>query len=187
MQMPRFLLSVCAIAFTALAPTLASAQYQWIDENGRMVFSDRPPPSSISPSMVKVVPAKVVPKVVEKSAESDAKADAKAETKSTNPLASQVVAAAVPKSTADKELEAKKKAQEAEAASKKQKADAERQAKLASACGETSSGIRTIESGVRMSTTNKAGEREYMSDEAKAARLADLKKDFADNCNAKPR
>jgi hypothetical protein len=180
MNMTRVLSAVLLVAAGVIAPGLAMAQYQWVDDNGRMVFSDRPPPASVAPSKVKVIPVKAPTKPAEKAAEVDAK-----------PLANQVAtnspSPAAPKSTADKDLEAKKRALDAEEAAKKQKAEAERQTKMAAACTDTSSGIRSLESGTRIATTNVKGEREFLGDEEKSKRLNDLKKDFAENCATKAR
>jgi len=40
------------LAFVCMVPLLAAAQWQWIDKDGRKVFSDRPPPSDIAPNRI---------------------------------------------------------------------------------------------------------------------------------------
>ncbi len=176
MKINRLALVISLAWFSAFAPSAAFAQYQWLDDNGRMVFSDRPPPASVTPNKVKAVPLKVVSKMPEKAPEADSKSPA---------LAAQVVGAAAPKSLADKDLEAKKRNQDLDEAAKKQKADAERQAKLATACADATTNIKTLESGMRVARVGKNGEREFMSDDDKTKRVADLKKEFADNCAGK--
>ncbi|MFN9775739.1 MAG: DUF4124 domain-containing protein, partial [Burkholderiales bacterium] len=55
----RHLLPLLLVALAA-APH-ASAQYQWRDANGRMVYSDMPPPASVPPSAVQRAPARQTP------------------------------------------------------------------------------------------------------------------------------
>jgi hypothetical protein len=176
--------SKSVFALTLLcASNIAAAQWQWKDDNGRMVYSDRPPPTNISPSQMVKAPA---PKPV-------AKPDAKGDAAKNDPVA--VAAAnlkaglpaqpAAKQSIADKDLESKKKALEAEQAEKKRATDSERDARNMAACEDTRASIRTMDSGVRVSQTKANGEREYMSDEARAKKTADLKRDLADNCAKK--
>jgi hypothetical protein len=185
MKLTQLFCSVSLVGCALFGPSLACAQYQWIDENGRMVFSDRPPPAAVNAAKVKATPVKVAAKPAEKSADpADGKTPAAGAAPNAN-LASQVVVPSAPKSLADKELESKKKALEAEEAAKKQKTDAERQAKLASACNETSGVIKGLETGGRASKFNAKGEREFISDEDRPKHIAALKKEFADNCSPK--
>ncbi len=176
--------SKSVFALTLLcASNIAAAQWQWKDDNGRMVYSDRPPPTNISPAQMVKAPA---PKPV-------AKPDAKGDAAKNDPvaLAAANLKAGLPAQTAakptvaDKDLESKKKALEAEQADKKRAVDSERDARNAAACEDTKASVRTLESGVRVSTTKQNGEREYMTDEARAKRLNDLKRDIADNCSKK--
>jgi membrane protein involved in colicin uptake len=69
----------------------------------------------------------------------------------------------------DKELEEKKKQAEAAEAAKK-KADQERVAKIrAENCERAKKAKASLDSGVRIATTNAKGERDYMTDAARAA------------------
>lgn len=164
------LASVCTTSF---------GQYQWKDDNGRMVYSDRPPPTSVLPSqMVKVPAPKPTVKAVEKSGEKSADAG--------SPLKVADAKSALPiKSLADKDLESKKKAQEADQANTKKLADGERESRNNAACEDTRASLRTIESGVKVSRMNEKGEREVMSDDEKSKRTAALKKDLGEHCKAK--
>lgn len=178
---------VLATSFAlALVPSVAQAQYQWKDDNGNMVYSDRPPPASVKPAQVVRAPA---PKVVTKE---DASKDAAAAGKqaATDPVAAAAarlkagtaVASNAAPSVADKDLESKKKALEAEQADKKRQADTEREARNKAACDDNRASVRTLESGMRVATTNAKGEREFLSDEQRTKRLADLKKELSTNC-----
>jgi hypothetical protein len=176
--------SKSVFALTLLcAANIAAAQWQWKDDNGRMVYSDRPPPTNISPSQMVKAPA---PKPI-------AKPDAKGDAAKNDPVAlaaanlkAGLPAPAAAKPTlADKDLESKKKALDAEQADKKRATDAERDARNAAACEDTKASVRTLESGMRVSQTNAKGEREYLSEEARAKKIGDLKRDLTENCAKK--
>ncbi len=155
------LLAVAGVAFAI--PALA--QWQWIDKDGRKVYSDRLPPADIPeksilkrPPGARVVAAPVAP---EDSATTPATAA---------PAAANKSAANAPKlSGKDAQLEAKKKQADEEEAAKK-KADEEKLAAVkADTCERAKKGLSSIQSGSRVITTNAKGEREVMDDAAKAA------------------
>jgi len=149
------------LLFSALSSVcvVASAQWQWIDKDGHKVFSDRAPPAD--------VPDK---NVIKRPAGRNILAPADA-------AASADTAAAVPTlpanggkaSGVDKELEEKKK-QTADAEAAKRKAEEERvtKAKIEN-CARAKQAKASFDSGVRISRTNAAGEREIMDDAARAA------------------
>lgn len=171
----------------ALIPSIAQAQYQWKDDSGNMVYSDRPPPASIKPSQVVRAPA---PKVIVK--EDASKDAASAKQAANDPVAAAAarlragttIASNAPQSVADKDLESKKKAIEAEQADKKRQVDAERESRNRAACDDSRASVRTLESGMRVATTNAKGEREFLTDDQRNKRLADLKRDLATNCKS---
>jgi len=132
----------------------ASAQWQWVDKDGRKVFSDRPPPED--------VPAKSILKQPQGAA---------------RPALAPSVAAApasatlpnVPRPTGkDSELEAKKSAAEAaEAAQKKAEADRANKAR-AENCNRAQQAKATLNSGQLLSHTNAQGERAFMDEGTRA-------------------
>ena len=144
----------------------ASAQWQWVEKDGRKIFSDRPPPSEIAekdilkrpPGAAKAATA-LAPVVQALQAASGAK-----------PPAAPASRASAPKlSGKDAELEAKKKKAEDEEAVKK-KADAEKTAKAkAENCERAKTGLATLQSGVRMAAVNAQGEREVFDDAKRAS------------------
>ena len=148
MKFVHWLLLGCVVAM----PLSASAQWQWLDKNGKKVFSDQaPPPAARSTAN---------PNVDAPPAEGAADAPSGAPAK----------AAAAPKPTGvDKELEEKTKKAEAEAKAK-QAAEA---AKVAQAKAENCTRARqakaTVDSGRRIARVNAQGEREIMDDTARAA------------------
>ena len=147
----------------------AMAQWQWIDKDGRRVFSDRAPPPDIPGKSILKQPGGTLARGVPAASASAAveglakPASASADT-SGEPL--------VPKlSAVDKDLaERKKQAEAAEAA--KTKAEVERLAKLkAENCDKARANKALMESGVRLSLTNAKGEREVVDDAVRSAEV----------------
>ncbi len=165
----KLIQTLLVLALTGLSFT-ASAQWQWLDKDGRKVYSDRAPPSDIQEKNILKRPGNYKAPVAPA-----ADAAAEADNAASAPVAGQ--AAALPASGAkpagglDKELEAKKKQlKEAEAA--KRKADEERIAKAQiENCARAKQAKTTFESGVRIGRTNAAGEKEFMDDASRAAEL----------------
>jgi hypothetical protein len=165
----KLIQTLLVVALTGLSFT-ASAQWQWLDKDGRKVYSDRAPPSDIQEKNILKRPGNYKAPVAPA-----ADAAAEADNAASAPVAGQ--AAALPASGAkpagglDKELEAKKKQlKEAEAA--KRKADEERIAKAQiENCARAKQAKTTFESGVRIGRTNAAGEKEFMDDASRAAEL----------------
>ena len=142
----------------------ALAQWQWLDKDGRKVFSDRPPPPEIPQKNILKEPGFKVP-----SAQQGVVADTPI------PAASApAVKASMPRlSGKDAELESRKKQADALEESKKQ-AEADNLAKArADNCERVKRGQAALKSGVRIALTNAKGEREFMDD---AARLTETKR-----------
>jgi hypothetical protein len=144
----------------------AFAQWQWIDKDGRKVFSDRAPSPDVPEKSIIKRPAGAPKNAVPATAETAAAKDVPA------PGASPLPAASSPKvSGVDKELEARKK-QAADAEAAKLKAEQDRQAKArAENCARVKQAKEAYDSGVRISRTNAAGEREVLDDAARATEL----------------
>ncbi len=150
-----------ALCLYALA---ASAQWQWMDKDGRKVFSDRPPPSDIPEKSILKRPG----------------GRGSAATPAVAPAAAPGAAAAP--AGVDKSLqERKKQAEDAEAA--KRKADEERNARaMADTCSRAQQAKTGLDSGARMARTNEKGEREFMDEAARAAEGERLQGIINENC-----
>ena len=139
----------------------AQAQWQWIEKDGRKVYSDRPPPADVLEKNILKRPGGV------KAAQSAAVVGAADPALAAASAASAAAAPAgnVPKlSSVDKELEEKKK-RTADAETAKRKAEEERVAKVkADNCSRAKQAKATLDSGVRIARTNAKGEREVMED-----------------------
>jgi len=158
-------LFIAALATTCMG---AFAQWQWVDKDGRKVYSDRAPPADILDKNILKRPM---------GRSQAGPTEVGAASASAEPTSASAVPA-VPASAAgsnvsplDKEIETKKKlAAEAEVARKK--AEVERIAKAEiESCALAKQAKASLDSGVRISRTNAAGEREVMDDAARANEL----------------
>ncbi|HXE22536.1 MAG TPA: DUF4124 domain-containing protein [Rhodoferax sp.] len=143
----------------------AMAQWQWVDKDGHKVFSDRAPPADIPQKNILMQPA------------------AGALPASPPAVAANAPALAPKVNGKDKELDEKKK-QADEAAAAKKKAEEEKVARAkADNCTRARQEKTTLDSGVRIATTNAAGEREVMDDAARAAETQRVQAIIESNCN----
>lgn len=154
----------------------AAAQWQWIEKDGRKVFSDRPPPMD--------VPAKSI--LQQPGGAPAARSVSQPEASSTDYAAPAVTAskpAGKPVATGkDKELEEKKAAAEAAEAAKK-KADEERVARAkADNCARARRAKSTLESGVLMKQTDAKGERVIMDEASRTAEIKRTNDIIASDC-----
>lgn len=151
----------------------AMAQWQWLDKDGRRVFSDRPPPADIPEKSILKRPGNVaMAPVMQDAAPVDGQASAPAK--------------AAPVPSGDKELEAKKKQiekQTADAEAAKRKAEEDRVAKArAENCARAKEAMNNFNSGLRISRTNASGEREILDDAARASERARVQTVIDSDC-----
>jgi len=175
MKFVHWLVLGCVVAL----PLSASAQWQWVDKNGKKVFSDQAPPPDVHEKNIlrRVGPPPAArstanPNVDAPPAEgTPAEATAPAKT------------AGTPKPTGvDKELEEKTKKAEAEAKAK-EAAEAAKVAKAkADNCALARQGKATVDSGMRIAKVNSQGEREIMDDAARAAEQKRLQTVINSDC-----
>ncbi len=153
----------------------ATAQWQWIDKDGRKVFSDRPPTADIKDKDILKQPGGRgrVP----------ASATTTEGSEATAPAGAAVAKVNAPKiSGKDAELQARKKKLEAEEAVKK-KADEEKLALgQADNCERVKKGLASLQSGVRISTVDAKGEREFMDDNTRATESKRLQTIIDSDC-----
>lgn len=154
------------------ASTVAMAQWQWIDPTGRKVFSDTPPPAGTpEKNILKQPGVRPVPSPL-------TQADA--------PAASSPAAVAPKPAAKDEELEARRRQAEA-AEEAKRKADEARIAKQrADNCERAKRARATLDSGVRIATTNAQGEREIMDDKARNAETQRINQVIQQECGPLP-
>ncbi|MEG2048548.1 MAG: DUF4124 domain-containing protein [Comamonas sp.] len=153
--------------WSALSCT-AHAQWQWLDDSDRKVFSDRPPPPS--------VPAQ---KVLHKPAGAGVTQTTAATTTSKT---STNAATDTPSSGVDAELEKKKSEQEAEETKQKQAEEQKVALQRKENCDRAKRARDLMQSGQMLSHTNAQGERGFMSDAARKQELARAGQTIASDC-----
>lgn len=157
---------LCICLFCALAAVTnlcaAAGVYKWVDKDGKVHYTDQPPPTS---------------------------AAVKVRTHSTpavNPASTGAAGAGAaptaPKSYVDQELEFRKRnAEKDEAEAKQRKADAEaNERKLA--CAESRGNLRSLEEGGRVYFYDDKGEKKYMDDAERGKAIARTKQSIAKLC-----
>ena len=159
MKLLRPVLCIAACLF-ALG---ASAQWQWVDKDGRRVFSDLPPPTDIPDKNILKRPGRRGPGSVPAAAAAPAES------------------AAAPAGV-DKNLNEKKQQAEAAEAAKR-KAQEERNAQIrADNCARAQQAKAGVDAGGRMTRVNERGEREFMDEAAIAAESQRLQGLINENC-----
>ena len=163
-----FLRPVLLAAALLLTAGWAQAQWQWVDETGRRVFSDTPPPASIPDRNVLRRPDMRSPAVPVSTVEPET---------APGPGAA---ASTIPRR--DEQLEARKKQAEA-VEQARQQAELERVARVRQENCERANRTRaTLVSGIRVSTTNAKGEVVVMDDKARAAEMQRMDRIIAADC-----
>lgn len=159
---------LAASALMAFA-SLAQAQYMWIDEKGMKQLSDRPPPPSIPLKHILKAPKGMPTAATEAEAAATATATAtSAATAAAGAGASSAPESAKPKAAptlADRNADFRKRAKEKADAEQKDKEDATAKAEKADNCERARAARQSMDSGTRISTQDKNGERGFMSDE----------------------
>lgn len=183
MTFPTMAARLCL--FMACAWTCAGAQagtWVWLDDSGRKIYSDQPPPSHVPDKRILQQPGK--PKLSISTLSEETASPTTPPSPSAPPQPSAPgVADKGEKKPADPV--ALKRKQEAEKA-----AEAERQAKeekraqvRADNCRRAQSSLATLESGVRLVTTNDKGERVVYDDALRVQEKARLQAAVQENCN----
>jgi hypothetical protein len=149
MKMMQFLW----LALAATAPVLASAQWQWVDQDGRKVFSDRPPPPD--------VPDK---NILKRSAGSTRGAV------SDDPAIPASAATARPAGK-DAVLEARKKQGDDEDEAKRRAVTDKQARDRGQNCDRARKHLAVLKSGIRLKLPNSQGEIEFISDADRAAEI----------------
>lgn len=162
MKFVHWLVLGCVVAL----PLSASAQWQWIDKNGKKVFSDQAPPPDVPE---KNILRRVGPPPTARST-ANPNVDAPPPAEGTTDATAAPKAAAAPKPTGvDKELEEKTKKAETEQKAKQAAEEAKVAKAKADNCALARQGKATVDSGIRIAKVNAQGEREIMDDTARAA------------------
>lgn len=142
----------------------ATAQWQWVDKDGRKVFSDRPPPQEIPEKDILKQPSGSRTPSPPALSEATPPTDGAQATTTASKTATSAVG-----SGKDKALEDKKAQAEAAEAAKK-KADEDKQAKAqADNCVRAREAKATFNSGKPITRANAQGERIFLDEAGRAA------------------
>lgn len=169
-----------AIAVLLAAATVTAQVYKWVDKDGRVQYSDIPPPPDAKSEPKKVdtrpaagaasVPAKAPLADATKGTTKDAKGNAKD------------APSDKPKTLAELNQESEKRRTDALDAEKKvgeqakvDKADQDR-------CRDATRYLRTLETGLPISTADDTGERKVLDDGTRATELAKARKIMSESC-----
>jgi hypothetical protein len=166
----RFALMLVACAMAGSA----AAQWAWKDDNGRVVYSDRPPPSSVKGDRIVRQPSSaqtVLPSTPAGGGESAPKPAPDARPPSSGP-----------KSPAEQEMEFRKRQQERADAEKKAQDEQARSAAKAADCERAKGYLKAIEEGQRIVRTDASGNREYLDDAQRAAEAERARKVVQSTC-----
>jgi hypothetical protein len=168
------------------------AQWQWLDKDGRRVFSDRPPPSDVPDKSILKRPGKATAAVPASVTANPGSSDPTSEGAKTPEegvkRAADAAQAATGTSVARKaqapsEIEIKKK-QLADAEAARRKAEQEVVAKSkAENCERARASKRTLDSGVRLSRTTESGQREVFDDKIRAEESARVQEVIHRDCS----
>jgi cytoskeletal protein RodZ len=166
-------LGLCLTLAAAAAAASAATQWKWKDAEGRIQYSDRPPPSAVADGDILERPRGSKPKAATAAPEASSADAAKA---------------SAPKpalKATDPQLEAKKRKAEEEAAKAKAKAaeDPKQTQARAESCQRARSYEKSLNDGMRISRTNAKGEREVLDDAGRASELARTKELISTTCN----
>jgi Domain of unknown function (DUF4124) len=169
MSHPLRALMLTTLTLVLAAPLAQAQQWMWRDKEGRVTASDRPPPRDIAEKDILQRPVPESRRVASPAPAASAASGAAA------------VAAAAP-TALEREVQARKKAAEAEQAAKA-KADEERNAaRRAENCRNARANLATLESGVRIQRTNDKGEREILEDAARNEEMRRAREAIASEC-----
>ena len=135
----------------------AHAQYMWIDPKGIRQYSDRPPPPSTPAHKILKAPGRLPPAAPASDADTPATPPEKANSAPT---------------LAEREAAFRKRAQERAEQERKQADEARRKADLAERCAAARETKAHLNSGIRIAKVGADGERAFLSDEERAARVA---------------
>jgi len=164
-----------ALLFTALACTLAlpaQAQWKWKDANGKVQYSDRPPPQGTPDKDILLRPPGQELRVVQW--QNGKVTDA--------PVAASAAPGASAPTRAEREAEAKRKADEQQLAVQR-KAEEQRVAEQRRGnCANARNNEQLLRSGQRVVQANAQGENVVMDDQRRAAELQRVRSVIASEC-----
>lgn len=163
---------VLTLALLLAAFPASAVMYKWVDQDGKVHYSDQPPPDGAKKSGVMNAPAPSAPSTPKPSGETANAAPAAAkpggEAATATPKG--------PKTPAEQEMEFRKRRLEAAEAEAKRKQDAQAADEKKRNCAQATSRLTTLEAGGRVTKYGPNGETLYLSDSEIASELGEARK-----------
>lgn len=175
MRHPYALAALTLVALLSAMP--AHAQWKWRDADGRVNYSDRPPPPGVTASQLTLLDRSGAPRPAPGGAQADpgaASANARG--------AAESGADAGSRSWADRAIEMRRRQAEREAADRKALEQEQAAASLARFCDNARADLRTLESGMRVARVGNDGEREFIEDDEREKRIELLRREVRAQC-----
>lgn len=147
------------VSVLALAASAHAGITKWVDAEGKVHYSDGPPPASAKSQKslnIKASPAPSQPAAEGKSGEG--------------------------KSLAERDLESRKRRAEAEEAAAKEARDREDAQRKQANCAQARSHLQALQEGQRIASYNEKGERVFMEDSARPAAIEEAKRSVDSWC-----
>jgi len=166
-------------AFFVFASCPVAAQWAWKDDNGRTVYSDRPPPATVNTDRIVRQPPNKQTVLPPPAPGADTAPRPTPDAKGTTPAS----AATAPKSLAEQEMEFRKRQQERADAEKKAQDEQTKLAAKAADCERAKGYLRAIEDGHRIERTDASGNRVYLDDSQRAGEAERTRKIVQSTCN----
>ncbi len=172
-----------AIAVLLAAATVTAQVYKWVDKDGKVQYSDTPPPNAKSePKTVDTRPAAGAASVPAKALAVDAtKGVAKDGTKDAKGNAKDA-ATDKPKTLADLNKESEKRRADALEAEKKVGEQAKKDKANQDRCREATRYFRDLDTGRPISITDDSGERKMLDETARATEVAKARNAMTESC-----
>jgi hypothetical protein len=152
----RHVAALTLLLVTAVYATGAAAQWAWKEENGRVVYSDQPPPPNVKIQILRQ-PAGPAPETRSAGGADAGKAGA------------DKGASSAPKTLAERDMEFRKRQQERADAERKAQEEQQKSSARAADCERARGYLKALEDGVRIAKTDASGNREYLDDAQRAA------------------
>lgn len=166
-----------AVVVAGFTSTPSEAQWAWKDGNGRLVYSDRPPPSEIKPAQIVRQPStQVLANPAPASGPVD-EAGKPSDAKNSNPTPN------APKTIAERDMEFRKRQQERADSDKKAAEEQTKSAAKTAECDRARGYMKSLEDGVRITRTDAAGNREFLDDAQRAAEVDRTRKIIQGACS----
>ena len=163
-------LSVALSLALCMALPASAQMYKWVDANGKVQYSDKPPPSNVKTEKLREAPRAPSPP-----AASEAKGEAAKD-------AAKDAAKSEPKTPAEREQAFRKRQAEAGKAQEKQAQEEANARSRAEYCQRAKDNLANLELGGRQTTVNEKGERAFLSDEQIAQATAKARQEVASAC-----